>query len=216
MTKVLKQKDIQKIFEIFEKENPDPKTELNYHDPFTLLIAVLLSAQTTDVNVNKATDILFKVAQSPQEILDLGIDKLEEIIKTIGLYKTKAKHVMQLCFMLLSKHQGIVPQTREELEAFPGVGRKTANVVLNEAFGQPTIAVDTHIFRVPQRIGLAKGKTPLEIEMQLLECVPSQFLKKAHHWLILHGRYICKARKPECEKCSISMLCQYGKNVDKK
>lgn len=198
---------IQKIFEIFERENPAPQTELNYHDPFTLLIAVLLSAQTTDVNVNKATNVLFKRAKTPQEILDLGIQNLEKIIKTIGLYKTKAKHVMQLCSVLLSKYQGQVPQTREELESLSGVGRKTANVVLNEAFGLSTLAVDTHIFRVSQRMGLAFGKTPLEIEKQLLEIIPERFLKRAHHWLILHGRYVCKARKPECSQCALHSIC---------
>lgn len=205
--KRLDQKSIQKIFEIFEKENPNPQTELNYHDPFTLLIAVLLSAQTTDVNVNKATDILFNKAKTPQDFLALGIQNLEDIIKTIGLYKTKAKHVIELCAILLDNYQGEVPQTREALEALPGVGRKTANVVLNEAFGFATLAVDTHIFRVSQRIGMAFGKTPLEIETQLLKVIPENFLKKAHHWLILHGRYVCKARKPECEKCPISNYC---------
>lgn len=205
--KKLDKVSIRKIFEIFERENPAPQTELNYHDPFTLLIAVLLSAQTTDVNVNKATSILFKIAKTPQEILDLGIQNLEEIIKTIGLYKTKAKHVIQLCSVLLSKYQGQVPQTREELESLSGVGRKTANVVLNEAFGLSTLAVDTHIFRVSQRMGLAFGKTPLEIEKQLLEIIPERFLKRAHHWLILHGRYVCKARKPECEKCALRSIC---------
>lgn len=195
------------IFETLREVNPTPETELEYSSPFELLIAVLLSAQATDVGVNKATRKLFPVAHTPQQILDLGEDGLIEYIKTIGLYKTKAKHVMATCRILVEQHGGKVPPVREALEALPGVGRKTANVVLNVAFGHPTIAVDTHIFRVANRTGLAPGKNVDEVEQKLLKVVPKDFLHDAHHWLILHGRYVCKARKPECWHCAIEPLC---------
>jgi endonuclease-3 len=197
------------IFLHLQAANPHPTTELEQHSPFELLVAVLLSAQATDVSVNAATRQLFPVANTPQAMLALGEEKLREYIQRIGLYKTKAKHVIQTCRMLVEKHGGSVPQTREELEALPGVGRKTANVILNTAFGQPTIAVDTHIFRVANRIGLAPGKTVLEVENRLLKVVPDEFKHDAHHWLILHGRYICKARKPKCAECVIRDLCEY-------
>ncbi|GAA7755300.1 MULTISPECIES: endonuclease III [Cupriavidus] len=197
------------IFETLREVNPTPTTELEYSSPFELLIAVLLSAQATDVGVNKATRLLFPVAHSPQQILALGEAGLIDYIKTIGLYKTKAKHVMETCRILVEKYDGKVPPVREALESLPGVGRKTANVVLNVAFGQPTIAVDTHIFRVSNRIGLAPGKNPDAVEQKLLKVVPKEFLHDAHHWLILHGRYVCKARKPECWHCAIEPLCEF-------
>lgn len=197
------------IFETLREVNPTPETELEYSSPFELLIAVLLSAQATDVGVNKATRKLFPVAHTPQQILDLGEDGLIEYIKTIGLYKTKAKHVMATCRILVEQHGGKVPPVREALEALPGVGRKTANVVLNVAFGHPTIAVDTHIFRVANRTGLAPGKNVDEVEQKLLKVVPKDFLHDAHHWLILHGRYVFKARKPECWHCAIEPLCEF-------
>lgn len=197
------------IFETLREVNPTPETELEYSSPFELLIAVLLSAQATDVGVNKATRRLFPVAHTPQQILDLAEDGLIEYIKTIGLYKTKAKHVMATCRILVEQHGGKVPPVREALEALPGVGRKTANVVLNVAFGHPTIAVDTHIFRVANRTGLAPGKNVDEVEQKLLKVVPKDFLHDAHHWLILHGRYVCKARKPECWHCAIEPLCEF-------
>jgi len=197
------------IFETLREVNPNPETELEYSSPFELLIAVLLSAQATDVGVNKATRKLFPVAHTPQQILDLGEAGLIEYIKTIGLYKTKAKHVMETCRILVEQHGGKVPPVREALEALPGVGRKTANVVLNVAFGQPTIAVDTHIFRVANRTGLAPGKNPDAVEQKLLKVTPTEFLHDAHHWLILHGRYVCKARKPECWHCAIEPLCEF-------
>jgi len=189
--------------------NPHPTTELEYHSPFELLVAVVLSAQATDVSVNAATRHLFPVANTPQKILALGEEKLREYIQRIGLYKTKAKHVMQTCRLLAERHGGAVPQTREELEALPGVGRKTANVILNTAFGQPTIAVDTHIFRVANRTGIAPGKDVLEVEKKLLKFVPDEYKHDAHHWLILHGRYVCQARKPKCAACIINDLCEY-------
>ena len=197
------------IFQRLQAANPHPKTELEYHTPFELLVAVMLSAQATDISVNAATRHLFPVANTPQAIYALGEEKLREYIQRIGLYKTKAKHVIETCRILLAQHGGAVPQTREALEALPGVGRKTANVILNTAFGQPTIAVDTHIFRLGNRIGLAKGKTVLEVEKKLLKVIPSEFLLDAHHWLILHGRYICQARKPRCAECLIYDLCEY-------
>ncbi len=197
------------LFETLKETNPSPTTELEYSSPFELLIAVLLSAQATDVGVNKATRRLFAIANTPQKILALGESGLIEYIKTIGLYKTKAKHVMQTCRILVERYGGKVPADREALEALPGVGRKTANVVLNTAFGHPTVAVDTHIFRVSNRTGLAPGKTVQAVEMKLLEVVPDEFLHDAHHWLILHGRYVCKARKPECWHCAIETLCEY-------
>jgi endonuclease-3 len=197
------------IFETLREVNPTPTTELEYSSPFELLIAVLLSAQATDVGVNKATRLLFPVAHTPGQILELGEAGLIEYIKTIGLYKTKAKHVMETCRILVERHGGKVPPVREALEALPGVGRKTANVVLNVAFGHPTIAVDTHIFRVSNRTGLAPGKNPDAVEQKLLKVVPKEFLHDAHHWLILHGRYVCKARTPECWHCAIEPLCEF-------
>lgn len=197
------------IFLRLQAANPHPTTELEYHSPFELLVAVMLSAQATDVSVNNATRQLYPVANTPLAILELGEEKLREYIQRIGLYKTKAKHVIQTCRILLEQHNGEVPQTREALEALPGVGRKTANVILNTAFGQPTIAVDTHIFRLSNRINLAPGKTVLDVEHKLLKVIPAEFMHDAHHWLILHGRYICQARKPKCSECIIYDLCEY-------
>lgn len=202
-------KTIQEIFKRFKKANPNPTTELNYKTTFELLIAVMLSAQATDISVNKATLHLFEVANTPEKIMQLGEAKLKEHIKTIGLYNTKALNILKTCQILITKHHSIVPETREELEALPGVGRKTANVILNTAFEQDTIAVDTHIFRVANRIGLAHGKTPLSIEIALIKIIPKEYRKDAHHWLILHGRYVCTARKPKCPDCIIRDLCQY-------
>ena len=189
--------------------NPHPDTELNYTTPFELLIAVILSAQATDVGVNKAIANLYPIANTPQAILDLGVQGLKHYIRTIGLFNTKAENIIKTCRILLEEHNSEVPRTREALEALPGVGRKTANVVLNTAFGEPTIAVDTHIFRVANRTGLAKGKTPLEVEKRLTKFTPDEFKKDAHHWLILHGRYVCKARKPDCPNCAITDQCEY-------
>jgi len=197
------------IFQRLQAANPHPATELEYRTPFELLVAVILSAQATDKSVNLATRELFRVANTPQKILDLGEDGLREYVQRIGLYQTKSKHIIQMCRILLEKHQGQVPQTREALEALPGVGRKTANVILNTAFGQPTIAVDTHIFRVSNRTGLAPGKDVLEVEQKLLKFVPDEFKLNAHHWLILHGRYVCTARKPKCRDCIINDLCEF-------
>ena len=199
------------IFSRLRELNPQPTTELNYDTPFELLIAVILSAQATDVGVNKATAKLYKVANTPQAILDLGIAKLKTYIRTIGLFNSKAENIIKTCRILVEEHGGEVPRSREELERLPGVGRKTANVILNTAFGEPTIAVDTHIFRVSNRTGIAKGKTPLEVEKRLVRLTPEEFMKDAHHWLILHGRYICKARKPECGRCPIVEWCEYRK-----
>ncbi len=197
------------IFERLKAANPHPTTELEYKTPFELLIAVMLSAQATDISVNAATRQLYPVANTPQAILALGEEGLTGYIQRIGLYKTKARHVIQTCRILIEQHAGSVPQTREELEALPGVGRKTANVILNTAFGQPTIAVDTHIFRISNRIGLAPGKNVLEVENRLVKVIPAEFMQDAHHWLILHGRYVCQARKPRCGACIISDLCEY-------
>ncbi len=197
------------IFMRFRINNPHPTTELEYTTPFELLVAVVLSAQATDVSVNAATRVLFPLANTPEAILRLGEQKFSEYVQRIGLYRTKSKHILQLCRILVEQHGGAVPQTREELEALPGVGRKTANVVLNTAFGQPTIAVDTHIFRVSNRTGLAPGKDVLEVERKLLKFVPEEFRHDAHHWLILHGRYVCQARKPKCPQCLIADLCEY-------
>ena len=197
------------IYAVLRAENPEPTTELNYSSPFELLISVILSAQATDVGVNKATAKLYPVANTPETLLALGVDGLKAYIRTIGLYNAKAENIIKTCRMLLDRHGGQVPQTREELEALPGVGRKTANVILNTAFGEPTIAVDTHIFRVANRTGLAKGKTPLEVERRLTRLTPEEFRQDAHHWLILHGRYVCKARKPLCDECPIFDLCEY-------
>jgi len=197
------------IFSRWREANPHPKTELNYSSPFELLVAVALSAQSTDKGVNKATDKLFPVANTPQAIYDLGEDGLKEYIKTIGLYNSKAKHIIQACKMLIELHDSVVPENRKDLEALPGVGRKTANVILNTAFGHPTMAVDTHIFRVGNRTGIAKGKNVVEVEKKLLRFIPKEFMVDAHHWLILHGRYICVARKPKCAACLISDLCDF-------
>ena len=203
------------IFTRFRAANPHPTTELEYTTPFELLVAVILSAQSTDKGVNLATRKLFKVARTPEEMLALGMDGLVEHIKTIGLFRSKAKHIMEACRMLVERHGGRVPEDREALEALPGVGRKTANVVLNTAFGHPTMAVDTHIFRVCNRTGIAPGANPLAVEMRLLKFVPEEFRHDAHHWLILHGRYVCKALKPECPRCLIRDLCEYrGKTKD--
>jgi len=202
----------EKRFEIFSRlraENPEPKTELNYSSPFELLIAVILSAQATDVGVNKATDKLYPVANTPEAIAALGVDGLKEYIKTIGLFNSKAENVIKTCHMLVEKHNSQVPSTREELEALPGVGRKTANVVLNTAFRQIAMAVDTHIFRFANRTKVAPGKNVLEVEQKLLRFVPREFLLDAHHWMILHGRYICTARKPRCGACIIEDLCEF-------
>ena len=205
----MKAADIGHFFATLQAANPHPETELAYSSSFELLTSVLLSAQATDVGVNKATSKLYPVANTPQQILDLGLDGLCEYIKTIGLYKSKAKHLLATCRILIEQHGGEVPRTREALEALPGVGRKTANVVLNVAFGEPTMAVDTHIFRVSNRTGLAPGKTPLEVELKLLERVPEKYLPHAHHWLILHGRYVCVARTPRCWECAVARCCDY-------
>jgi endonuclease-3 len=198
-----------RIFTRLRDQNPNPETELNYSSPFELLIAVILSAQATDAGVNKATDKLYPVANTPQAIFDLDVDGLKEYIKTIGLFNAKAENVIKTCRILLDQHSGEVPETREALEALPGVGRKTANVVLNTAFKQPTMAVDTHIFRVSNRTGIALGKNVLEVEKRLVRLIPKEFLLDAHHWLILHGRYVCKARKPQCGSCIIEDLCEF-------
>ena len=200
---------IQTFFTTLAAANPQPQTELEFASVFELLAAVLLSAQATDFSVNKATRNLFLVANTPQKMLDLGLEGLEGYIKTIGLYHSKAKHLLQTCQMLIDQHGGQVPRTREALEALPGVGRKTANVVLNVAFGEPTMAVDTHIFRVSNRTGLAPGKTPLAVELGLLKRIPPAFLTDAHHWLILHGRYVCQARTPRCWECAVADNCDF-------
>jgi len=202
----------QKRYEIFSRlreDTPNPQTELNYSSTFELLIAVILSAQATDVGVNKATDKLFPIARTPEAMYALGVEGLSEYIKTIGLFNSKAKHVIETCRLLIERHGSQVPDTREALEALPGVGRKTANVVLNTAFRQIAMAVDTHIFRVSNRTGIAPGKNVLEVEKKLLRFVPKEFLLDAHHWLILHGRYVCQARKPRCGSCRIEDLCEY-------
>ena len=206
---------IEEAFRRFAAANPEPKGELQHINPFTLLVAVVLSAQATDAGVNKATPALFAAADTPEKMAALGEQRVRELIKTIGLFRTKARNVVELSRRLAAEHGGQVPRTREALEALPGVGRKTANVVLNIAFGEPTIAVDTHIFRVGNRTGLATGKNPFEVEMKLERVVPAQYKRHAHHWLILHGRYTCLARKPLCEKCIIADLCQWpGKTVN--
>lgn len=201
------------IFSRLRDGNPSPTTELVYASPFELLIAVILSAQATDISVNKATATLFPAANTPQGLLDLGLSGLKSHIKSIGLFNSKAENIIKTCRLLLDQHSGEVPRDRTALEALPGVGRKTANVVLNTAFGEPTIAVDTHIFRVSNRTGIAKGKTPLEVEKRLLRLVPDEFLKDAHHWLILHGRYVCKARKPDCPECVIADVCEFRRKT---
>jgi endonuclease-3 len=205
----LKPDQIAEIFRRFAAADPDPRGELDYINPYTLLVAVVLSAQATDAGVNRATKPLFEIADTPEKMLELGESRLRDFIRTIGLYRMKAKNVIGLSETLIEKHGGKVPRDREALQALPGVGRKTANVVMNIAFGEPTIAVDTHIFRVGNRTGLAPGATPHEVEMKLLKAVPETFRLHAHHWLILHGRYVCKARKPECWRCLIADLCLF-------
>ena len=205
---------IEEMFARFQTLEPDPRTELEYRDPFTLLVAVVLSAQATDVSVNRVTPALFETADTPEKMAALGEADVSERIKTIGLFRNKAKNVIALSQKLLAEHGGKVPEHREDLEALPGVGRKTANVVLNVAFGLPTIAIDTHIFRVSNRTGLAPGKTPLKVEETLERVVPEQYKLHAHHWLILHGRYVCKARKPECWRCHIRDLCVFKQKVE--
>jgi endonuclease-3 len=205
----MKPADRYELFKRFQAQNPNPTTELKFASNFELLISVMLSAQATDISVNKATTVLYPFANTPQTILDLGVEGLKHYIKSIGLYNTKAENIIKTCKILLEQHQGEVPHTRIELEKLPGVGRKTANVILNTAFGEPTMAVDTHIFRVGNRTGLAPGKTPLEVELKLLKAVPKEFLLDAHHWLILHGRYTCLARKPKCLECIIRDLCEF-------
>ena len=210
----LTEAEIDEVFRRFRKANLHPKTELQYVNPFTLLVAVVLSAQATDAGVNKATPALFALADTPAKMAALGEDRVRHLVKTIGLYRNKAKNTVELSRRLVAEHGGEVPRTREALEALPGVGRKTANVVLNVAFGEPTIAVDTHIFRVGNRTGLAPGKTPFDVEMKLEQVVPAKYKLHAHHWLILHGRYTCLARRPLCETCIIADLCQWpGKTV---
>jgi endonuclease-3 len=205
----MKKDTIEPFFATLQAANPTPETELEYDSPFELLAAVLLSAQATDVSVNKATRRLYPVANTPQALLDLGQEGLEGYIRTIGLYRSKARHLIEACRMLVEQHGGEVPRTRAELEALPGVGRKTANVVLNVAFGEPTMAVDTHIFRVSNRTGLAPGKTPLAVELKLEKRVPPAYRLHAHHWLILHGRYVCVARKPRCWECAVAPYCDF-------
>jgi len=205
--------DIEAFFATLARINPQPHTELEFASVFELLCAVLLSAQATDVSVNKATRKLFRVANTPQKMLHLGLATLESYIQTIGLYHSKARHLLQTCQMLMDRHAGQVPRSRAELEELPGVGRKTANVVLNVAFGESTLAVDTHIFRLGNRTGLAPGKTPLEVELKLLQRIPSKYLMDAHHWLILHGRYICQARTPRCAECAVAAYCAYPRSV---
>jgi endonuclease-3 len=206
---MLKKPQIEEFFARLQKANPNPRGELQYINPYTLLVAVVLSAQATDVSVNKATEPLFKIADTPEKMMKLGEAKLKGFIKTIGLFNTKAKNVIKLSEILIKEHGSTVPGDRAVLQTLPGVGRKTANVVLNIAFGQPTMAVDTHIFRVGNRTGLAPGKDPLAVELQLEKRVPEPYRLHAHHWLILHGRYVCKARKPDCPVCVVNDLCQY-------
>ena len=206
---MLNKLEIEEFFARFAKANPDPRGELDYINPYTLLVAVVLSAQATDASVNKATEPLFKIADTPEKMLKLGEAKLKGYIKTIGLFNTKAKNVIKLSEILLKEHGSKVPADREVLQTLPGVGRKTANVVLNIVFGQPTMAVDTHIFRVGNRTGLAPGKTPLDVELKLEKRVPERYQLHAHHWLILHGRYVCKARKPDCPVCVVRDICQF-------
>lgn len=201
------------IYERLAAAMPEPTTELNYRSPFELLVAVILSAQATDVGVNKATDKLFKAANSPGAMLEMGEERIRDYVKSIGLFNTKARNIHRTCAILVEEHGGVVPADRKALEALPGVGRKTANVILNTAFGQPTIAVDTHIFRVSNRTGLAPGKDVRAVEDRLLRVTPGHFRQNAHHWLILHGRYVCKARKPECPRCAIADLCEYKKKA---
>jgi endonuclease-3 len=208
-TKRLSKDDVEAIFAAFKRDNPEPKGELVAPNAFTLLVAVVLSAQATDAGVNKATPALFKLADTPQKMVALGVERITDLVKTIGLYRNKAKNVFALSQILVDKYNGEVPADRDALEELPGVGRKTANVVLNMAFGEATMAVDTHVFRVANRTGLAPGETPLAVELGLLKVIPSQYLLHAHHWLILHGRYVCKARKPECYRCVIAEWCRF-------
>lgn len=208
----MNKESVEKIFFILQKNNPTPTTELVFQNHFELLISVILSAQATDVSVNKATKILFPIANTPEKIFALGVNGLKKYIRTIGLYNAKADNIIKTCDILISKFHSTVPNNREDLESLPGVGRKTANVILNTAFGEATIAVDTHIFRVSNRIGLAKAKTPLATEQQLLKIIPKKYLKDAHHWLVLHGRYVCTARNPKCDTCAISQYCHYFKH----
>lgn len=212
----MNRKKISNIFARFKAANPSPKTELEYSTPFELLVAVILSAQATDKSVNIATRVLFKHARTPEAILQLGVAGLSKYIRTIGLFNTKAKNVIAMCRILIQQHGGEVPRTREALEALPGVGRKTANVILNTAFGEPTMAVDTHIFRVANRIGIAPGQDVRAVEEHLLKVVPREYLQDAHHWLILHGRYVCVARKPKCPECLIRDLCEYTQKTPPK
>lgn len=205
----MKKETVAELYRRLQAENPSPKSELEFINPYTLLVAVVLSAQATDKGVNKATGPLFKKAATPEQMLKLGLDGLKEHVKSIGLYNAKAANIIELSRLLIERHQGQVPQDREALQALPGVGRKTANVVLNVAFGEPTMAVDTHVFRVANRTGLAKGKTPEEVEAGLLKATPREFMDHAHHWLILHGRYICKAKNPRCQDCLIRDLCGF-------
>lgn len=204
----LSKKEISEIFRRFQKQNPEPATELRAQNPFTLLVSVVLSAQATDKSVNKATEPLYKIADTPEKILALGEAKLISYIKTIGLYRSKAKHVMGLCRMLIDEYGGKLPQKREDLEKLPGVGRKTANVVLNVVYSQPTMPVDTHLLRISPRMGLSDGTTPLQVEQDLLKCIPKEFMLHAHHWLILHGRYTCTAKNPKCTQCLIEDVCK--------
>jgi endonuclease-3 len=212
--KNMTKKQIQTFFERLREQRPHPETELNFSSPFELLVAVTLSAQATDVSVNKATDKLFPVANTPEAIYALGVDGLKEYIKTIGLYNSKAENVIKACRILIEKHNSQVPDNRADLEALPGVGRKTANVVLNTAFGQPAMAVDTHIFRLGNRTGLASGKNVLEVEQRLIKVIPKEFILDAHHWLILHGRYCCIARKPKCAECVVSDVCNWPERYE--
>lgn len=212
----MKKADVNKVFDIFYDLNPEPKGELDSTNTYTLLVAVALSAQATDVGVNKATKDLFEIVSTPQDMIDLGEEKLIDYIKSIGLYKTKAKNIMKMAQQLIDDHNGEVPNDQKALEALGGVGRKTANVVRNIAFGEPTIAVDTHLFRVSNRTGMAPGKNPLQVEKALAKVIPPKYIIPSHHWLILHGRYICKARKPECDKCPITQYCKFYKDKEKK
>lgn len=207
---LLSEKEIVTVFERFKKANPEPKSELEYKDPYTLLVAVALSAQTTDKSVNKATRELFKVADTPEKMIELGEEKLTGYIRSIGLYKNKAKHVIEMSRMLVNEFNSQVPQTRQELERLAGVGRKTANVVLNVVFNKPTMPVDTHLLRISPKIGLAEGSTPLEIEKELVERIPQEYMMHAHHWLILHGRYVCTAKNPKCGECMINDICKHN------
>ena len=212
----MKSEDIEAFYARLAAANPHPKGELEHINPYTLLVAVVLSAQATDVGVNKATRALFQIADSPAKMLALGLARLKAHVKTIGLFNTKAKNIIALSQILVAEHEGQVPRAREALEKLPGVGRKTANVVLNVAFGEPTIAVDTHVFRVANRTGLAPGRTPREVEDKLVAATPPKYLRHAHHWLILHGRYVCKARAPECGRCAVREVCRFPEKTDGK